>query len=274
LKRATTAGAGVWRTTRVCNFITAAFFAPLWLLGGALPGVEWWWQPAVVALLFVLGQVLTVLALRVGDVSIATPVLGLKVILVALFVAALLREPLTGRLWIAAGLSSAGIALLHFSRPPAESRIGATILLAGMAAAAYALFDVLVQKWSPAWGAGRFLPVLMGVAAVYSLLLRSPNREPESGNPAPAAPWVVAGGVCLALQAVMLVSSIAVYRHAAAANVLYSSRGLWSVLAVWLVGQQLGIREAVSGPGVLLWRLAGAAALMAAVAVAVSGSGS
>ena len=36
----------------------------------------------------------------------------------------------------------------------------------------YACFDVLVQKWSPAWGTGRFLPIAMAIAAVYSFPLR------------------------------------------------------------------------------------------------------
>jgi hypothetical protein len=48
LKRASEAGAGVWRTTRVCNVMTAVFFAPLWLLGGTIPGAAEWWQPALV----------------------------------------------------------------------------------------------------------------------------------------------------------------------------------------------------------------------------------
>ena len=39
-------------------------------------------------------------------------------------------------------------------------------------AAAYACFDVLVQKWSPVWGTGRFLPIAMACGAAYSLALR------------------------------------------------------------------------------------------------------
>src|SRR5688500_3407713 len=149
LKRATESGAGVWQLTRTCNFVAAIFFAPLWLIGGNLPS-GLWWQPAAAAILFILGQVLTVVALRTGDVSITTPVLGVKVVLVALLTAVLLREPLTPGLWTAAFLSSIAIGLLNFSRPRAGGRVGRTILIAGLAAASYALFDVLVQRWSAA----------------------------------------------------------------------------------------------------------------------------
>jgi drug/metabolite transporter (DMT)-like permease len=266
LKRATESGVGVWPLTRTCNFIAAIFFAPLWLLGGNLPpGL--WWQPATAALLFILGQVFTMVALRIGDVSITTPVLGVKVVLVALLTALLLREPLAPGLWTAAFLSSVGIALLHCSRPRADGPVGATIFIAGLAAASYALFDVLVQKWSAAWGAGRFLPVMMGFVALYSLPFRSASayHAPSPG----ATAWTIAGAVCLALQAILFVSSIAIYRHAATANVLYSSRGLWSILAVWAVGHWLGNYEARLGASHLAWRIAGAITLIVAILCAV-----
>src|SRR5262245_42244927 len=83
LKRAVELTGDVWRTTCICNIVTALAFAPTAVLGGNIPPSADWWQPAVVAVLFVLGQVLTLLALRIGDVSIATPVLGLKIVLVA-----------------------------------------------------------------------------------------------------------------------------------------------------------------------------------------------
>ena len=271
LKRATESGAGVWRLTRTCNFVAAIFFAPLWLLGGNLPS-ELWWQPAVAALLFMSGQFLTMIALRVGDVSITTPVLGVKVVLVALLTSVLLRERLTAGVWTAAFLSSVGIGLLHFSRPRAGSRVGTTILIAGLAAASYALFDVLVQKWSAAWGAGRFLPVMMGFAALYSLPFRPARGNAVAPGSEKAAAWTIAGAVCLALQAILFVSSIAIYRQAAVANVLYSSRGLWSILAVWAVGHWLGNYEARVGPGHLAWRIAGATTLIIAILCAVWGS--
>jgi len=218
-----------------------------------------------------LGQIFTMIALRVGDVSITTPVLGVKVVLVALLTSLLLRERLTAGVWTAALLSSVGIGLLHFSRPRAGSRVGTTILVAGLAASSYALFDVLVQKWSAAWGAGRFLPVMMGFAALYSLPFRPARGDAVPGSEKAAA-WTIAGAVCLALQAILFVSSIAIYRQAAVANVLYSSRGLWSILAVWAVGHWLGNYEARVSPGHLAWRIAGATTLIIAILCAVWGS--
>jgi drug/metabolite transporter (DMT)-like permease len=266
LKRAVVSGADLWRTTCICNVSTALCFAPLWLLGGHLPA-DGWWQPALVALIFIAGQTLTLLALRIGDVSIATPVLGLKIVLVALFTTLLLAEHLTAGLWAAAGLSSAAIILLNRAPAAPHARVGATLLLAGLAATAYALFDVLVQKWSPAWGAGRFLPILMAIAGVASLALwpLGKNRPLTTHDPAPPRWPLWLGAACLALQSVTFVSTISIYGHATSANVLYSSRGLWSVLAVWSVGHWFQNREQQLGPRILAWRLCGAAVLLAAI---------
>src|SRR5205085_6617952 len=111
------------------------------------------WQPALAAVLFVGGSILNFLSLDRGDVSIATPVLGLKIILVALLTTLLVGNAVTPRVWAAAALSTLAIALLNRTRT-AHHHVTITILAAGTSALTFALFDVLVQKWSPPWGTG------------------------------------------------------------------------------------------------------------------------
>jgi drug/metabolite transporter (DMT)-like permease len=277
IKRASDLGAGVWRTARITNYISAAAAMFLLPLGGTIPSDSLWWHPPFAALLFFGGQILTLLALNTGDVSVATPVLGLKILLVAVLSAVLIGDPISGRLWTAAALSSVAIALLNVSPGHAHRRVGRTILLAALGATAYACFDVLVQKWSPAWGTGRFLPIAMAIAAVYSIPLRrfeaagvAPTvRRPGPVDPASAAspytPWLAAGATCFAVQGLMFITSISIYRHATSANVLYSSRGLWSVVAVWAIGHWFANRERHLGARVLVWRFLGAILLMAAI---------
>jgi drug/metabolite transporter (DMT)-like permease len=280
LKRASDLGADVWRTTRIINYTSAVVATPLWLLGGTIPPASLWWQPAVAGVLFFGGQVFSLLALSTGDVSVATPVLGVKILLVALLTAVLIGDPIGPRLWTAAALSTAAIALLNFSRTHAHKRVGSTILLAALGATGYACFDVLVQKWSPVWGSGRFVPIAMACGAAYSLSLRrfeAPPADRSAGlqvggvansDTSPAyTPWLACGAACFATQGVMFISSISIYRQATSANVLYSSRGLWSVLAVWGVGHWFTNREQHHGARVLAWRLVGAILLMAALLI-------
>jgi len=267
LKDASVCGVGVWRTTLITNLIFGVVFATLWGLGGRLPEPAAWVQPAAAAGLFLAGQILALVALQRGDVSVATPVMGIKVVLVALFVTWILGERVPGSVWIAAALSSAGIVLL--SRGGGGARAGGTaaaLVFGALAAAAFALFDVLVQKWAPAWGAGRFLPILMGFVALYSLPLLF------VGKPVPPGAWrpLLLGGLLVAVQGLLLISALALYSRATTINVVYSARGLWSVTVVWLVGPWFGNRERDQGARVLRARLAGAALLLAAIVIVVA----
>jgi hypothetical protein len=58
-----------------------------------------------------------------------------------------------------------------------------------------------------------------------------------------------------------------VFGDATAVNIVYGTRGLWSVLLVWLAGRWLGSDEGSRGATVLGGRLAGAALMTAAVVV-------
>ena len=53
--------------------------------------------------------------------------------------------------------------------------------------------------------------------------------------------------------------------NAAPLNVIYASRGLWSVLLVWRCGHWVQSREQDLGGRVLAWPLAGAGLLMSAI---------
>ncbi len=265
VKRSGDYGVGVYRTTFVANIITGIVFLPLWLMGGSFPGWEHMWQPAVTALLFIAGQLLTFQALNKGDVSIATPVLGVKIILVALFVTLLTAESVPLKLWISSVMSVAAIVLLNQGGKTKHHHVTSTIIAAGGAALVFALFDVFVQKYSPVWGAGRFLPLMMIIVAVLALgfipLFRAPLRE----IPRPAWKWLAGGGFFMAAQAVLFISTLAIYGKATASNIIYSSRGLWSVVAVWLVGHWFKNQEQHLGAAVLKWRLAGAVLMLAAI---------
>ena len=268
VKRASDFGVGVWRTTFVANLITALIFTLLLPLGGTFH-LELLWQPALVAVFFVLGQWLNFLALQHGDVSVATPVLGVKIILVAVCTKLLLTSGVSAPLWIAAVLSSLAIALLNRSGSSSHRRVGLTILLASSTASMFAVFDVLVQKWSPAWGLGRFLPVMMGFTALFSFVFLPFFPSSLSTVKRSAWPWLLGGCAVIGVQAIMFIGCIAAYGGATTANVIYSSRGLWSVVGVWAVGHWFSNTEQHLDAAVLRSRLVGALLMMAAIALAL-----
>ena len=82
----------------------------------------------------------------------------------------------------------------------------------------------------------------------------------------------LAGGTLLSVQALGIAWSI-VNLGATTTNVLYNSRGVWSVVLVWTVGHWFGNAERSQGRGVMLRRLAGSALLLAAIALIAHGHG-
>src|ERR1041384_1582038 len=80
VKRSGDFGVGVWRTAFTSNLTSALIFQLLLPLRGTCHA-ESLWQPALLGVLFLRAQLLNYLALEVDDASVATPVLGVKIIL-------------------------------------------------------------------------------------------------------------------------------------------------------------------------------------------------
>ena len=270
VKRAADLGVSIWHITFVVNLFTAATFGFLWFFGGKIPSWELLWQPALVALVFMSGQILMVMALGRGDVSVATPVLGTKILIVAGLQAVLTTDPVPPILWVAAVLASGAVVLLSSKGQSKHQRVGFTLVTSFFCGAFFALFDILVQKWSPAWGIGRFLPILFAFATLYTLAFLPFLKTPLTRIPAASWRWLGPGALLMAAQAMGIVCGIAHFGRATEMNVVYSSRGLWSVIAIWLVGHWFHNREREVGKSVLLRRLIGALLLMGALVLALT----
>ncbi|MCA9125493.1 MAG: hypothetical protein KDB22_00345 [Planctomycetales bacterium] len=256
----------VWRVSFVSNVVTALAFQPLWFACEGLPPFFLWWQPMLVAVLFVAGQILTLVSLTKGDISVAAPVLGLKLIFVPLFLALLGIASVPSRIWVACLLSAVALMLLNYSEGTGNrARALFSAITAAMGAGAFAMFDVCVQLWSQAWNQGGFLPLTflcsIGMSWVMIPMFESKLRS------LPRHAWAPLAGAAIffALQAMAIVGSVAFWGQAAAANVVYSSRGLWSLILIAVLGSWLGVPEKGLLPRVFAVRLTGACALIAAI---------
>ena len=270
LKRSSDLGVGLWRTTFVANLIVAALFSLLWLLGGPPVEKELLWQPGIIAMCLFVGQLSQFLALEKGDVSVAVPVFGLKVIFVAFLTPFLIGEAVGVKLWIAAFLSVVGITCLNrkdAEKPPRNLII--TFIAGGIGAVAFAVFDVLVQKWGPSWGAGRLLPCIFWINAILSFGLIFRFSAPLSRIPGKAWPWLLGGSALLGVQSITFVSTLAVFGKATNANIIYASRGLLSVLLVWMIGHWFQNAEQHLGPKVMRWRFVGTMLMMSAIVLVI-----
>jgi drug/metabolite transporter (DMT)-like permease len=268
MKRALAEGIGLWRISAVSIWVMAAMSLPLlWLARGQWPALPWH-QPCLVAAVFVAAQLLTLMALGRGEVSVATPLLGTKVIFVALLTVGVLREHVTLRLWTAAVLAAAAVFVVSNPLGRARRRTAPTVALALASALLFALADILVQKWAPAWGFARFVPVTFLAAAALALGMIPLFSRTVSAIPRAAWRWLGAGSALMSLQGLAIVYTLTVYGEATAVNVVYNTRGIWSVMLVWTLGHWFGNPERDAGRAVMGARLLGASLILVAVALA------
>jgi drug/metabolite transporter (DMT)-like permease len=267
LKRALEAGAGALRIAFMNNMVLGVLFAPGLLF---LPA-NWTWAdlewPLMASILFFCGQVFTFVAMRLGDVTVVTPTMGIKVVFVAVFAVVLKAGPVPWTWWAGSGLATIAVFLLGLSDWRGKQRAGRTAVMAMLAAAMYGICDVIVQMHAKSLGAYGFSAVLMTTAAVASFGLIPFFRAPLREMPRAAWPWALGGGAIVAVQCGGVAMTIATFGQATAVNILYSTRGLWSILIVWLAGSWFGNHESRAGRGVMGRRLAGALLLLTAVAL-------
>lgn len=269
LKRASALGVGPWRIGFLANAAMAVLFLPWGLLypGLAEPlASAAYWQPALSGLCFCVGQILLFLAIQGGDVSVTTPVMGAKVILVALLSLLLKAGHISWQWWLGACLSTTAVVCLHVGGAPGHrARVGRTVLLTLISAVCFSMSDVVVQKFSPRWGAGRYTNLMFLANAVYSLAFIPFFRTSLWQIERRAWGWTAAGAGLLAINNAGIVLAIAVWRSATTVNILYSLRGLISVVVVWTVGHWFGSEEQHLTPAVFRARVIGAALMLAAI---------
>lgn len=305
-KRAFAEGATLSHAVVVNNVILGLLFLPLMALDPHPIPWERWHLPFITASTFVAGHLFNVAALRAGDVSVATPLLGVKVVFVALIARFAFGWPLSSGQLTAAALTSVGVLITGLTdfrggpgarggpaRPTSTGRrAGLTTVLALGCAAAFAVTDVLIQIWAAEFGTLNFLSLLFAALALESILilpLLGFKARPEAGSlpvfrqvvvslvaPARAWRWIGLATALSAIQALLITGTIATWRDAAGVNVIYGTRGLWSLALVWWAGSWFGNAERRdSGPRVLIARSAGAVLILGAVILTLrSGGGS
>jgi hypothetical protein len=273
LKRAMEEAGDAWGPLFAANLAMAAAFVPPFLVfdGDFSREAGGLWQPLLCGLLFFIGQVAACKSFHGGDLSLAVPAQGTKALLVAVIAALWLGDSAGWNIWLAAALTPLALFFLrdHLPGKAQARRHRRTLLLASLAALAFAALDVGIQAWSRAWGVWRFGFWAFSFQAVLSLgLLALPGRRFRFGGG--VAMRLAAGAFGLAAISLGLTWVISASGAAAWTNLLFNSRVLWSVVWValggWLAGSEgTGKRER----RLVRCRFAGAALMMLTIALAV-----
>jgi drug/metabolite transporter (DMT)-like permease len=253
----------------------AGWSAPLVLFFPGTGHTDGFWGAFLAGGALFLGRACAIRALAKGDLSLATPVLGMKTIFVALLSVLLLGESIHPGLMAGAVLSSLAVALLSLSPGLLHGKKEGAALdrsAAGwalLAAFFFGLTDIIVQRFAKMLGVGWFQPLMFATLVLLTPLLFLPEILRRKTRPAllpgPARAGALGGSVVIGFQTSLVVFVIGFFGHATATNVVYATRGLWAIL---LEGA-LGGGSAYHDKRVLAVRLTGAALLLASVALAV-----
>jgi drug/metabolite transporter (DMT)-like permease len=262
-------GANLWYINFLSNIVTCLFMLPVYFMGHHTNGQVPYVPGLIISFFFIAGQAFSLIALKCGDVSVATPLLGTKVLMVAFFTIVLLGIPVPLLWWIASILAVVALLLLRGQDENSKKSFVPTVVFSLLCALGFALSDIYIQKWAPVYGPDRLIFIVFIMIALMSFCFIPFFHKTKLLFNAPVSLWLALSIVCIALQSVLVAIALSRFGNATAVNIAFSSRGMWSVLFIWLFGGLIGNKEHLLGKKIFWQRLAGSALILLAIALVV-----
>ena len=271
-KRAMELGAGTSRSLIYSNWITALFFLPYPLLADSPLQNSDFQNGAILGGIFFTAQSLCFAALRSGDASMVTPIMGSKSVFVALFLflLGLSPEPISLATWTASGLAAVAVALIGWPTKGSSPSLPG-IALALCTAAAFGLVDSMVPHFTHQSDPFNVLFVMFSTLGLLSFALIPLSQGKFLGSRGRADRWMWASSLPMGGQAVLMSFAIGFFRVPTEANVFYSCRGLWAILLVAFLGRRMGLREGNISRSTQIRRAIGAGLLVLGIYLAPMG---
>lgn len=276
LKQALMHGCNPWQANFCANLAIMALAQFMWFFATPSRILQHWGIALAAGFIAAIGQFFAFIALLRGDASVATPLLGTKVVGVALFSPFFLGQSISPSWWAGVALSTAGVFVISASQPlpahPQRSRDPfLTVFYSLLAAACFALNDLALAYGSRLAGTAGTLAMAnltLGIitAVVYPLLF---GKRLFLRPPSHSLKWLGSGSLFLAMQSLGMGIAVAASGKPTVANILYSSRCVWSVLLAWLIAHHIGSAEAKLKHTQMLLRTAGATMLFIAILIAL-----
>lgn len=265
-KQALSRGAGILRLSFAVNLVFLPLFAIL--LAQHETSIDWGQvhQPIITGALFFTAQIFTFSAIRVGDVSLQTPMMGTKAVFAVIIAVVLGTEVVGLPMFAAAFVAMLGVGFLGFSGNGAD-RVGISITLALLSSLFFAGSDTMVGFYAGSFGVPAFLFLTFLTNTVLSFGLIPFFKEPLRATPRKAWPWILAACLLMGVQALLLNYTLGRYQHVAEVNVLYSTRGLWSVIFGALAVRMFDGASQTGQRRVYILRFAGALLMCLAIAI-------
>jgi drug/metabolite transporter (DMT)-like permease len=270
-KRAMENGAGVARTLLVNNWTLALFFVPVFYFSEGSANWDVWYWPALGGVSFFFGQVTTFNAIRLGDISVQAPIMGSKVIFIAILTVMFSDSLIPPSWWAGAVLATTAVFFLNAKKTALSGSMWPAVFSALASAGFFALGDFIIQEKAKAFGHGKHGLVMFAVSAILSFAAVPYLKGGLFKMPRATLPSFLAANFLLASQATILYMVLSYHGKATAVNILYSSRGVWSILLIWFAGKWFYNKERADAGGfTMAKRLFGAVLMTVAIFIVLS----
>lgn len=223
----------------IANLLTAAIFFAYVRPESILPlvGKDWW--AIGNGIIFFFGQWFSIQSVKSGDIAVHSSALGIKVVIVAFLSLLVGLEP--SSLSLITGVCLAVVSVYLVAGGSAEGwRIHRkTVGLTLVACLFFGMNDFLTGWQAREIGAARWLILMMGTSGLVSMGFVFRRRKsfgffretPRIGL------IVLAAGVCLGIQALLVNIAFSYYGQPTLSNVAYASRGVMAVGFLMLIGR-------------------------------------
>ncbi len=265
-KRSVKEGANSIQIALFSNVFVPVLFIPALIINRSTFNWSEVLYPIIMGVALYLGMILSFIALRYGDVSIQTPILGSKVIFVTLFTVLLGLESLKFTTLIAALLTFIAIFMIGYTKSEGAKKKALLSVLLGLASVIlFVITDLVIQERSYLFGKMSF--VFIGTVITSTLLLITAYVMKSGFNSVKkkTRKWLALTAVFNCAQSALIAYALSFFGHATEFNIIQATRGFWVVLIVWVFGGFFGVNEGGLGRLVMIKRMVGALIMLASV---------
>ncbi len=227
------------------NLFSGAVFIPQIFFAPDLPEFSIIWQPLLAGAFCAAGNLATFICAERGEVSLMTPIMGVKILFVLIFSNVMLQTRLPFSIMISGAICCAAVFIMGASKSKLNrQKFRFTVFLALSACASYAACDVLMQKYAPNFST-RAMLALTTVAMPVSVIPLIPKLigELKKSNPETIA-FGSFSSVLLVGESYLMFISITGAVGAAMSNILFNTRGIIAIALIFAFGtKSMKIRE-------------------------------
>lgn len=252
------------------NAVLGLSSLPFWFIGEPMGAWSDLVGPFIVSIGFFAAQLFGIFAIHKGDVSVVTPIMGVKAVMVGLLSLVMIKESQSAGVLAGAGLSAVAIYLIRGNSHAERKRLLPSIILGVACASAFALTDVMMQLYGGSLGFEKMAAASFTLVLLWSIGLLPFFHGSMRNIDSTTFRWLLSGSALMALQALLMAYVLSEYGKATIVNVMYSSRGLWSILIVWVAGHWFSNQEKSVGGSAMFRRFMGAFLLIGAIVLALS----